>query len=344
MGRIDEALKRARRMKGDRVGGADESPGGPGRPGPTPVPPRDLFVAPWHFTSADEAPEAPREAAGPAPEPAEPAVPPRPEGIVSEEQPAATSPAEGPSTVPRSLAPMALRQVDPGLAEKFVTSPHASSVSVEQYRKLASSLHYAQTERGVKVVMVASAMEGEGKSLTATNLALTLSESYHRRVLLIDADLRKPTLHEIFRVPNTSGLSDGLRAVGDAKLSVIQLSQYLVLLPAGRPDSDPMAGLISERMHRAVTEAAARFDWVVIDTPPVGLLPDANLLTGMVDTAILVVRADDTPYDLVRKAIEALGRDKILGIVLNRAEEGVVYSYRRYYRYYKYSASERRKR
>ena len=332
MGRIDEALKRARRMRPDQVVGQDELPSGPGRPGLAPVPPRDVFVAPWQFTPADEAPEVPSETAEPTPEPA-PA--PRPDRIASEKYPAETPPRKRRKTPPRSEGPISLRRFDPGVAERLVASPRARPVSVEQYRKLASTLHYAQVERGVKVVMVASAMAGEGKSLTATNLALTLSESYHRQVLLIDADLRRPTLHEIFQVPNTSGLSDGIKAEANAKLSLIQMSQYLVLLPAGRPDSDPMAGLISERMRRVVTEAADRFDWVIIDTPPVGLLSDANLLAGMVDTAVLVVRACETPYELVRKAIEALGRDKVLGIVLNRAEEGAAYNYRKYYRYYR---------
>jgi len=338
MGRIDEALKRARRMRPDEVEGPDEPPGSPGRPGPTPLPPPDVFVAPWQFTPADEAPETPAETPGRKPEPAPPVLP---EQIARVEQPK-TPPAERPSAPPHAVGPMAVfKRFDPRVAEKLVTSPLARQVSVEQYRKLASSLHFAQVERGVKVVMVASAMAGEGKSLTATNLALTLSESYHRRVLLIDADLRHPTLHEIFQVPNVSGLSDGVKAEAAAKLSLIQISQHLTLLPAGRPDSDPMAVLVSERMHRVVTEAAERFDWVIIDTPPVGLLSDANLLAGMVDTTLLVVRAGATPHVLIQKTIEALGREKIFGVVLNGAEGGIGRGYHKYYRYYSGGHRER---
>jgi capsular exopolysaccharide synthesis family protein len=149
-------------------------------------------------------------------------------------------------------------------------------------------------------------------------------------VLLIDADLRHPSLHDVFQVPNASGLGDGLKADADAKLSLIQISPYLVLLPAGRPDPDPMAGLISERMHRVVGEARARFDWVIVDTPPIGLLSDARLLAGMVDVALLVVGAGETPCLLIQKAIEAVGREKILGVVLNRAEEGQAYAHRKH--------------
>src|SRR5688500_11761690 len=86
----------------------------------------------------------------------------------------------------------------------------ATSVSLEQYRRLAATLHDAQIERGLKTVMVTSAVPREGKTLTVVNLALTLSESYGRRVLLIDADLRRPSIHEVLGISNGTGLSDML--------------------------------------------------------------------------------------------------------------------------------------
>ena len=82
-----------------------------------------------------------------------------------------------------------------------------------------------------------------------------------------------------------------------------------------------MAGLTSQRMQRLIDEARAMFDWVIIDTPPVGLLSDANLLAAMVDRALVVVRAGSTPYDLVRRAVDAIGRDRVIGVVLNRVEQ-----------------------
>ena len=82
-----------------------------------------------------------------------------------------------------------------------------------------------------------------------------------------------------------------------------------------------MAGLTSERMRRLIDEAREAFDWVIIDTPPVGLLTDANLLASMVDGAVLVVKAGSTPYDLVKRAVDAIGRERLLGVVLNRADE-----------------------
>src|SRR5262245_27590833 len=204
-------------------------------------------------------------------------------------------------------------------AEKLVITERPAQSTIEQYRKLAATLHHAQVEKELKVVMVSSAVSGDGKTLTSSNLALTLSESYRRRVLLIDADLRRPSLHSVFRVDGMTGLSEGLGAAVDQRFPVHQVSPFLTVLPAGRPSNDPMAGLTSDRMRRLIAEARTTFDWVIVDTPPVGLLPDGHLLTAMVDGAILVVKAGETPYPVVVRALESLGRDRILGVVLNQA-------------------------
>lgn len=211
-------------------------------------------------------------------------------------------------------------RIDSRLAEKVVVDGNMSPVSREQYRRLAAQLHDAQGNSGLRVIMVASAVPGEGKTLTATNLALTLSDSYRRRVLLIDADLRKPTLHHLFRLNTTSGLIDGLESHEEVKLVLRQVSPHLSVLPAGRPTSDPMAGLTSERMRRLIDEAKEAFDWVIIDTPPLMLLPDAHLLSSLVDSAVLVVRANSTPHEMVKRTAEIIGRERIIGVVLNQAE------------------------
>jgi capsular exopolysaccharide synthesis family protein len=210
-------------------------------------------------------------------------------------------------------------RLDATLAQKVVVDQKIMPVSREQYRRLAATLHHAQEDTGIKVVLVASAVVGEGKTLTASNLALTFSESYKRSVLLIDGDFRRPALHIVFNIDAPSGLSEGLMAVVEQKLPLYRVSQRLTILPAGKPSSDPMAGLTSGRMRRVIQEAREAFDWVIIDTPPVGLLPDANLLAAMVDGAVLVVRANATPYHQVVRAIDALDRDRLLGVVLNSA-------------------------
>ena len=100
---------------------------------------------------------------------------------------------------------------------------------------------------------------------------------------------------------------------------------------AGPPDPDPIAGLVSDTMRQFLVEAAEHFDWVVVDSPPVASLPDANLLVSMIDTTLLVVNAGTTPHSFVSRAVEAIGRSRILGVVLNRADQadetGDEYSY-----------------
>ncbi len=225
-----------------------------------------------------------------------------------------------------------LGQLGTHLEGKLVVGHETESVPVEQYRRLAATMHELQSEQGLKALMVCSALPGEGKTLTVTNLALTLSESYKRRVLLIDADLRRPSLHEVFRVPNRSGLSEGLRSDrGD--LSLLKISPYLNLLPAGQADSNPMAALTSDRMRRLLEESTNAFDWVLLDAPPVGLMPDANLLARLTKAVLFVIGAGSTPFSLVRRAIEDVGRECIVGTVLNRVESQVLPS-ADYYRDY----------
>jgi capsular exopolysaccharide synthesis family protein len=204
---------------------------------------------------------------------------------------------------------------------KVVSGRDMDPGAVEQYRRLAATLHHSQVERGTRKVMVASAVDGEGKTLTSLNLALTLSESYHRRVVLIDADLRCPRLHELLDIANVSGLNEALKNPRQSKATLLAVSPRLSVLPAGRPNPDPMGPLTSRRMAQILDKAAAHFDWVIVDTPPVVLLPDTNLLAAMVDVAVLVVQAGSTAYDLIDRAVTVIGRDRVLGVVLNGVEE-----------------------
>lgn len=230
------------------------------------------------------------------------------------------------------------REFNRDYVDKLVVSNTVPHALREQYRRLAANLHHAQEEAGIKTLMVTSAVPDEGKTLTATNIALTLSESYRRRVLLIDADLRRPSLDEVFMMPKGYGLNEALTGRADRKVSIIQVSRNLSLLPAGTPDPDPMSTLTSERMRNLIKEASTAFEWVIMDTPPIGILTDAKLLGTMVDGALLVVRAGRTPADLIQRAVDALGKNRILGVVLNRAESrhgsGQDYKYDSYYSYY----------
>jgi protein-tyrosine kinase len=219
----------------------------------------------------------------------------------------------------------------PTWSHVLVDSPQATGLMNEQFRRLAGQLHQAQTERQMKLVMVTSAAAGDGKSLTAVNLALALSGSYQRQVLLIDADLRRPSVADIYGLSDRRGLSEALQARTEQKLPVIQLREGLTLLPAGRPDPDPMAGLSSERMQRILRDASERFDWIIVDGPPVGVVADATILAPAMDAVLFVVRAGVTPYRHVERALDAIGKNRIFGVVLNAVDADNFSDYGSYY-------------
>src|SRR5262249_48979887 len=274
-------------------------------------------------------------------------APARDEHAIAAHEPPAEKPAPAPAApTPIVTAPVMLRPTPAdgvreigasGFREKLIVGDRMGPVAVEQYRRVAALLHNAQREHGTRVVMIASAVPGEGKTLTAVNLALTLSESYRRRVVLIDADLRRPTVHQLLGVHNNFGLTSVLKSEEDKKIRPHRASEFLSVVPAGVPDPDPMSGLTSDRMRRVIPDAAGQCDWGIVDTPPVALLPDANLLAAFVDAAILVVGAGLTPLGAVQKAIEAIGRERVLGVVLNRiSESNMSTSYEKHYHYGRY--------
>src|SRR5687768_12745533 len=120
-------------------------------------------------------------------------------------------------TVPEAAAPepvATIQKLKTAHESLMLVGPMMEPIAVEQYRRLAAVLHHAQTQSGIRSVMIASAVPGEGKTLTSVNLALTLSQSFRKRVVLVDADLRRPTVHEVLQVPNVAGLNEGLKAQG----------------------------------------------------------------------------------------------------------------------------------
>jgi protein-tyrosine kinase len=283
------------------------------------------------FTSEDPAPSA---------EPMSPPVDAPPVSEFRAETPAERhapaerdTPAERYTPAPRQTPPA--RRAPPGLfngfnpreASKVVAGPQMDHATVEQYGRLAAVLHHAQVERGIRTVMVTSAMAGEGKTLTALNLALTLSESYARRVAFIDADLRCSRVHELLNVVRVTGLSEALQDGGPLPSRMLEISPRLSVLLAGCDNLDPKGALTSQRMGQILTEAAATFDWVIVDTPPVVLLPDTNLLARMVDVAIVVVRAGRTSYEIVDRAVQTLDRKRVLGVVLNDVQDAEALQY-----------------
>jgi len=226
-----------------------------------------------------------------------------------------------PSSTSRRSEVIETRFPDNADIQSRLVTGASSTVSLEQYRRLAAALHEEQVHSQLKTVMITSAVPQEGKTLTVVNLALTLSHSYARRVLVIDADLRWPGLHVVLDIPNDRGLSEALRDP-QHDLPFVRVSSRLSALTAGRPGPTPLAGLASSRMGEVIEACAAQFDWVLIDTSPVGVLPDAQVLARLAGAVILVIGAGSTPASAVERAISELGGpDSIMGIVLNRVDE-----------------------
>jgi capsular exopolysaccharide synthesis family protein len=234
------------------------------------------------------------------------------------EFPKTRTPAPAFEPVQRTKEPVSPRFSET-LQGRLVVHPDALPVSVEQYRRVAAALHEYQQQHNLKTVMVSSAVPKEGKTLTVLNVALTLSQSYHNRVLLIDADLRRPSIQQSFGLPGGRGLSDVL-AAGGGHLPLVEVAKGLTVLIAGAPNNNA-AGLLSASCLRTLlTDAAAQFDWVLIDTPPVGALPDARMISNLADGVLFVIDAQATPYELVKRAVAELGPERIVGTVLNRIE------------------------
>lgn len=213
------------------------------------------------------------------------------------------------------------------MKERLATGTEGDAGLTEQFRRLAATLHHAHQAKGLRNLMLTSASPSDGKTLTAVNLALVLAESYRYNVLLIDADLRRPSLPNVTDMTEGCGLSEALIAPSETKLALIPITHRLTLLPAGHPIPNSIEALTSPRMKDILTEAASRFDWVILDAPPVGPATDARLLSQMVGGTLFVIHAGKTQLPAVQNAIDAIGREHILGVVLNGVEASGPESY-----------------
>lgn len=256
------------------------------------------------------------EAQPPAEAPVAAPVPAAPVALAPAPAPASAGPALSPPRPPRPQA--FASRLGAGLESRLVTGS-SDSVPLEQYRRLAAVLHDVQLQQGLKSLMLTSALPAEGKTLTTINLALTLSESYGRRVLVVDADLRRPSVHRVLGISNESGLNESLHSGSEPLIR--QLSPQLAVLSAGNPELAPLVGLTSSRMAALLEQLGQQFDWILLDTPPVGLLPDAQLLARLTRAVVFVIAAGGTPQATVERAIAELGPECIIGTVLNRVDD-----------------------
>jgi capsular exopolysaccharide synthesis family protein len=217
----------------------------------------------------------------------------------------------------------------------------------EAFKALRTNVLFSAAEKGCRVVVVTSSAPGEGKTIVATNLAIGVAYA-GQRVLLVDADLRRPRVHEVFTYDQEPGLSNAL--VGDAKVSdAVRRTDVagLCVLTAGRVPPNAAELLGSRRFKELLASVRGQFDWVVIDSPPVMAVTDPNILANLSDSVVFVIGSEMTSYKIARRAVEQLERARAVfaGCVLNKVQiqrHGYYYSqyYRREYADY-YAAAER---
>lgn len=231
----------------------------------------------------------------------------------SSSNPPESAPKTSLATVSRngqSLAPVAR-----GGSLTMLADPQ--SPAAEAYRSLAATLQFSFADRQLQTIGITSAAAGEGKSTTVANLAIALAEG-GRRVIVIDADLRRPTLHTLFGVDRQEGLANLL--VGEQTLlPLLETSAAGVRILTSGPDSaNPLEVLASRRFDQVLALARAQADFVLVDTAPAGALADAAVLAPRLDGILLVVSAGRTKRDLAKRAREQLERvnANLLGVVL----------------------------
>jgi protein-tyrosine kinase len=218
----------------------------------------------------------------------------------------------------------ALNNLDPHIAEAF--------------RFLRSKITRPHTGIPPRCILIASALKGEGKTFVACNLAATISQSVEEYVLLIDADLRNPRVHKAFGI--RSG-KEGLSTYLDGRAPLPELLRKtnldkLTILPAGNSTRIPAELLASERMRSLIREVRDRYPdrYVIIDSPPLEMTPEASDIANEVDAVILVVRHGQSPREAVKAAAKRIQKEKLLGVVYNCYKEPLRSYY--HYDYYDY--------
>lgn len=211
----------------------------------------------------------------------------------------------------------------------------------EEFRTLRSRLYHTREKRGLKKVLVTSALPKEGKSFLAANLAQVIVRQHGRRVLLIDADLRAPRLHLMLGTTSSPGLSGYLKGENN-EFSIMQRGpmENLFFIPSGQEITNPAELVANGRLKVLLQRVEPLFDWIIIDSPPAVPVSDASLLATACDGVLMVVRSNSTPFDMARRARQEFPEQALVGVVLNgTAEEAMPYA-RYYYETYERKTTE----
>jgi len=202
------------------------------------------------------------------------------------------------------------------------------SPASEQYRGLRTRLAHTEGTHAMRTFLITSPQKGEGKSITSANLALTMAQELHRHVVLVDADLRKPSLQHLFGLPPGPGLADYLSGAADLNAIMKFLPDYhLTLITGGSAPTNPAELLGSTAMRRMLDQLRSRFDRVILDSPPILPLADVAVLAPMIDGTLLVVRAGFTAKPAIENALRAFDSSRLIGVVLNESGPEADYRY-----------------
>lgn len=209
-------------------------------------------------------------------------------------------------------------------AVSLITLTNPSSPIAEQYRTIRTNIQFASAAgQQIKTIVVTSSGPGEGKSTTSANIAVVFAKS-GQRVLLVDADLRKPVVYKTFQLNNASGLSTALSSSGSVA-DVIQRTpvENLSILPSGPKPPNPSELLGSTRMNQVIEEARHLYDVIIFDMPPVVIVTDAQIMASKADGTLLVVRENVTRKDALTKAKDLLEmvQARVLGVVYNGTKD-----------------------
>lgn len=214
---------------------------------------------------------------------------------------------------------------------KLIAKFNPKSPISEQYRTIRTNIEFSAVDKEIRSIMVTSSGPGEGKSTTIANLAIVFAQQ-GKKVLLIDADLRKPTVHYTFNLTNTFGLTNVLTKQMELTEAVVNTDEKnLFVLSSGPIPPNPAELLGSKTMEEFIEHAYEEFDMVLFDTPPVLAVADAQILANRCDGTILVVSSARTEQESALKAKEVLmsGTSNLLGVVLNnkKAKDSQYYYY-----------------
>jgi protein-tyrosine kinase len=189
----------------------------------------------------------------------------------------------------------------------------------EVFRTLRTRLYQIRAVQPLRTLLVTSALPGDGKTFVTSNLAYSISRQRERRTLLIDADLRLSNLHTPIGAERSPGLSDYLTGNAD-EVDVLQRGreENLFLISGGKLAPNPTELLSNGKLEQLLARMSTIFDWILIDSPPVIPVSDANIVAKMCDGILMVVRSGSTPFDLAQKACDGFQDRPLLGVVLNR--------------------------